>query len=230
VCIESLTTLFTINIVFRHIDSIAGWSYQDMLVLSGVFMLTHALAWLLYKASVSNLDRLINRGDLDTYLIKPIYTQFMVSIYDLDIEDATRGIVGIFLLFYGLQGHDSSQIILALPLFVITMVVSQIVLYSISIAIKTISFKSIQGWSTNAIAWRFHDLARYPTDIYRGILKVIYTLVFPLAFVATVPAKALIGTLTLPFFFGSFAIALTTFFISRGIWKWALSQYSSASS
>ncbi len=230
VCIESLTTLFTIKIVFNHIGSIAGWSFQDMLVLSGVFMITNSLAWLFYKASIGDLDRLINRGELDMYLVKPVDTQFMISIHNLDIEDGARGIVGLALIAFGMQGSHVTELFRAIPLFLITLILGQVVIYSISLAVKTVSFKSIQGWATNAIAWRFHELARYPTDIYQGILRILYTFIFPLAFIATVPTKALLGTITLPLIVGSFAAAIGTFTACRCIWKWALRSYTSASS
>ncbi len=228
VSFESLTFLFAVTFLFQHIDSIAGWSEKDMLVLTGVFMITQALAWLLYKASVSNLDRLIQRGELDMHLVKPIDSQFLISVYDIDLEDAARGLVGFGLIFFGLQANPLT-ILASLPIFLITLMIGQVIIYSISLAIKTISFKSIQGWSTNAIAWRFHELARYPTDMYTGTMRMVYTYIFPLAFVATVPTKALLGSLSLSFFLLAFVVGASSFLACRLIWKWALKHYSSAS-
>lgn len=230
VIFESMTTLLTIKIVFNHLHSIENWSYSDILVLSGTFMITNALAWLLFKAGINNLDRLINQGQLDGYLVKPIDTQFLVTVSDIDIEDAARSIVGFVLIAIGMKGIGIGEVLLRLPVYMILLLLGQIIIYSISLSIKTISFKSIQGWSTNAIAWRFHDLARYPTDIYRGIMRIIYTFVFPLAFIATVPAKALLGRVSPVLFGGAVMAAAFTFVISRLIWKWALKTYSSASS
>lgn len=230
VAFESMTTLLTIKIVFNHLQSIVGWSYADMLVLSGTFMITNALAWLLFKAGINSLDGLINKGQLDVYLVKPIDTQFLVTVNDIDIEDAARGLIGIGLIAFGMHGVGVASTLLRLPAYIFLLLMGQVVIYSISTAVKTISFKSIQGWSTNAIAWRFHDLARYPTDIYRGIMKIIYTFVFPLAFIATVPSKALLGRVSPLLFGGAILAAAGTFVVSRLIWKWALGTYSSASS
>ena len=230
VIFESMTTLLTIKIVFSHLHSIENWSYSDMLVLSGTFMITNALAWLLFKSGINNLDRLINQGQLDGYLVKPVDTQFLITVYDIDIEDAARSFVGIALLAIGLRGVGIAETLLRLPTYIFLLLLGQIIIYSISLSIKTISFKSIQGWATNAISWRFHDLARYPTDIYRGIMRIIYTFVFPLAFIATVPSKALLGRVSPLLFVGAILAAGFTFAISRLIWKWALKTYSSASS
>jgi ABC-2 type transport system permease protein len=230
VMFESATVYIGLVVLFDHIGEIAGWTYHDMLVLVGIFMITHALAWLFYKASINHLDRFITNGDLDWLLIKPVDTQFLVSVHRIDLEDAGRSLVGIAVIIAGLQGTSFSQLAIGIPLCIILLLAGQVILYSITLAIKTISFKSIQGWGVNSIYWRFHDLARYPTDIYRGIIRVVYTFVFPLIFIATVPAKALTGRLTLTLFVGALVAAALSFFLARRIWLFALSHYSSASS
>lgn len=230
VSIESLTVFVANTLLFKHITTIAGWSYHDMLVLSGVFMTMHAVSWLLFRGGINQLDVMINKGDLDWLLVKPADTQFLATMYIIDLEDAARSVVGIILIIAGLQGTPFLHILPLIPLFIFTLLCGQIVLYSVSLSIKTISFKSIQGWATNAIYFRFLDLARYPTDIYHGFMRVVYTFIFPLAFLATVPAKTLLGRLTPTYFVLSIILAASTFTISRYIWKWALSKYSSASS
>ena len=229
-CVESLAVFISITVLFRHVNSIAGWSYEHMLILLGTFILSNAAAWLLFRAGISDLDRVINKGDLDWYLVKPIDTQLLVTIQRIDIEDAGRSLVGLALLIFGLRDSPTIEILTRLPVFFILFGSGQIVLYSIQLIFKSVSFKSIQGWATNSIAWRFHELAQFPTDIYRSLLRVVYTFIFPLAFIVTVPAKALTGKLTVALFFGSILAALVTFTAARLIWKRALRSYSSASS
>lgn len=228
--IESAIVFVSIAILFTHIDEIAGWAYNDMLVLMGVYMFSQSLAWILFKAGVHDLDTFIQKGDLDRFLVKPVDTQFLVSVQRIDIVDAGRSVVGIALIWMGLSGKAVLGTLLNIPLFVVMMLLGQVVLYSIMLALKIISFKSIQGWATNAISWRFHDLAHYPTDIYRGAVRFFYTFMIPLIFVATVPTKALLGTMEMKFFIGAIIAAIVSFTLVRIMWKRALRNYSSASS
>ncbi len=230
VSFESITVILGIKIIFNHVGNIAGWNFDDMLVLSGIFMITHALAWLFYKGGLNDLDKIINKGDLDWHLIRPVDPQFIISTHRIDLEDAARSLVGIFIMIYGLRNSELFTTLSYIPFFFITLVAGAIVLYSFTLVVKTISFKSIQGWSTNSIFWRFHNLAQFPTDIYTGLVKTLYTFIFPLIFIATVPAKALTGKLTLQLLIGSILAAIISFTISRLIWKYALRSYSSASS
>ncbi len=227
---ESVVVFLSLKIIFIHIYDIAGWSYADMLVLVGTFMLTHSLAWLTFKGGVGDLDRRIKDGQLDWLIVKPIDTQFLVSMNRIDIEDSGRSVIGIAAIIMGLKGSSIFGVLINLPLFILTLFLGQVVLYSFMLSTKSISFKSIEGWATNSVAWRFHELARFPTDIYRGALRIIYTFVFPLTFIATVPAKVLTGKFNFYMLIGAIIAASLTFTISRIIWKYALSTYSSASS
>ncbi|MBI2990093.1 MAG: ABC-2 family transporter protein [Candidatus Magasanikbacteria bacterium] len=228
--LESLSIYVSIVILFNHVTNIAGWTYNDMLVLIGVFMITSSLSWILFKGGVSELDGLVKRGDLDWLLVKPVDPQFIVSTHRMDLEDAGRSIVGIFIVFAGLREAPLFETILRLPVFFLTLMCGQMVLYAVMLSVKTISFKSIEGWSTNAISWRFQDLARYPTDIYRGIARVVYTFVLPLVFVTTVPVKLLTKEFDILLIVGALLAAVLSFIVCRIIWKIALRSYASASS
>jgi len=228
---ESVISFLTITIIYSHIRVIAGWSYHDSLVLAGIFMITNSFGWLLYRGGLTDLDKVINRGDFDWMLIKPVDIQFLSTVNRIDIEDASRSLVGLYIIGYGLHGSQHlTNLWYTLPLFVITFLCGQIVLYSIFLIFKTITFKSIHGWATNAIAHRFQQLSQYPTDIYKGVVRTIYIWVLPLTFVATVPAKMLTEKFTWQLCVGSLIAAILSFGISRAVWKFAVKKYSSASS
>ena len=228
--LESITVFAGIAIVFTKINTLAGWSYGDVLVLNGVYLMVNTVSWLLFRGGINDFDRVINRGDFDFYLIRPISAQFYASIQRIDIEDIARSVVGIAILWYGLTLGKTTLTLTNILLFIITFFCGQAVLYAVFLSLKTISFKAIQGWASNTIAFRFQELASYPTDIYRGWLKTIYTFVIPLVFVATVPAKALLGTLPWRLAIGSIIVAIMSLLIARFFWQLGIRHYSSASS
>lgn len=227
---ESITILLAINIIFGHIGTISGWDYHNMLVLIGTFMIADTFAWFFYKGGLHVFDELINKGTLDWLLVKPVDAQFLAATHRIDVDDAGRTLVGVGLLAYGLQYVPLVQTLAMLPVYIFLILCGQVVLYSIMIIVKTISFKSIHGWATNAVSFRFQELARYPTDIYTGMLHTLYTFILPLAFIATVPAKALTGKLSLPLIVGAIFAATISLAIARLVWLKALKGYSSASS
>ncbi|MBU0661335.1 ABC-2 family transporter protein [Patescibacteria group bacterium] len=138
--------------------------------------------------------------------------------------------LGIAIITYGIANQTIERPFMTLLFFLFTFTCGQIILYSITLSTKTINFKSIEGWSTNAIAWRFHNLARYPTDMYTDIVRIVYTFTFPLAFITTVSTKMLLGQISWPLLAIADILATISIIIARFIWNYAVNTYSSASS
>jgi len=66
--------------------------------------------------------------------------------------------------------------------------------------------------------------------VYQGLLRALFTFALPLAFVATVPTRALLGVFD-PLFAGyGLALALGLLWLSHWWWNVALRRYASASS
>jgi ABC-2 type transport system permease protein len=74
------------------------------------------------------------------------------------------------------------------------------------------------------------DAGRWPIDVFKGALRLIFTVFFPLALMTTYPAQALLGKLTLAhaLLAGTGGLAFAS--IARFVWKRALHAYTSASS
>jgi ABC-2 type transport system permease protein len=74
------------------------------------------------------------------------------------------------------------------------------------------------------------EIARFPMDIFGTRMKLALTYCVPFAFLATVPARALLGDL--PWYMVAIGVAwaLLSFMLSRWFLTFALRSYSSASS
>jgi ABC-2 type transport system permease protein len=72
------------------------------------------------------------------------------------------------------------------------------------------------------------DAARWPIQVFHGVVRLVFTFVIPLALMTTYPAQALLGTLpagTLALAVGGAAGALV---LSRMVWNAAIAKYTSA--
>lgn len=228
--VESGATLMTMTVLFRHFPDINGWLYSDMLVLTGTFMITNSLGWLIYRASVEKLDQLINRGDFDYFLVKPISSQFLVSISRIDVEDSARGAVGLVIVALGIMQTSQSITLLHILAFMLALICGEAILYSLQLILKTISFKSVQGWGSNNIFYRLQDTTQFPLTIYRGFARMIFTIIIPVFFVTTVPVQLLLGKANLIWLFWSILAASGALLVARTIWRFTVKSYSSASS
>jgi ABC-2 type transport system permease protein len=74
------------------------------------------------------------------------------------------------------------------------------------------------------------NLGRFPVDIYKQPLQGILTYLIPVGIMITLPAKALMGLVSLPGVLLSFVLGVVALHFSRRFWNFALTKYTSASS
>jgi ABC-2 type transport system permease protein len=75
------------------------------------------------------------------------------------------------------------------------------------------------------------DAARWPADVFQGILRLVFTFVLPLAIMTTFPARALLGKNFGPVdVVGALVGALAFAAFSRLVWRRSIGRYTSASS
>jgi ABC-2 type transport system permease protein len=74
------------------------------------------------------------------------------------------------------------------------------------------------------------DLGRVPTDVYAGAIRAFFTVVLPIAIVATIPSKALLGILEPETALYPLIVAPVLLVVSNRCWTYSLRKYSSASS
>ena len=110
------------------------------------------------------------------------------------------------------------------------LVVAVLLLYSIWILVVSASFWVVRVDNLSYLFGSIFDAGRWPIEVFRGMLRFVFTFIFPLALMTSYPAMALLGRLTcirLPLVFvGGVAFAA----LARAVWMRAISFYTSASS
>ncbi|KKP80390.1 MAG: hypothetical protein A2271_04915 [Candidatus Moranbacteria bacterium RIFOXYA12_FULL_35_19] len=231
VFVQLFFNLFFIEIIFSWTKNIYGWSHYEVLLIVGTTLLLDGLMWT-SCAFVHILGQHIKMGTLDFLLTKPVDTQFLVSIFRGDLEDIIRVATGLGVVIFSLThlGNLGWEFILNIFWYLLLIANGFIIIYSIAIMLSAIKFWTIDSGGFH-VADTIIRAAQYPTDIFSGkMMHFIFSFIFPLAFIATVPAKVLSRGFDGKLVAESFLVAGIFFLISRKIWKFGLSKYSSASS
>ena len=74
------------------------------------------------------------------------------------------------------------------------------------------------------------DAARWPASVFRGVWRVLFTFVVPLALMTTYPALALLGRLDAATAARALGGALAFVLLARAVWRRSIGHYRSASS
>lgn len=217
-------------VAFTGRATVAGWSFEEMLVVMGWFTLLRGVLDGGVHPSLTAVVEQIRMGTLDFVLLKPADAQFLVSTAKFEpwkVADVLAGL-GIFAWAFTRMGRAPAphHVLGALALLLCAVVV----LYSLWILVIAAAFFVVRLDNLSYLFDGLFDFARWPASVYRGLLRLVFTVVVPLAVMTTFPAQALLGTLRLETAVLVAAGTVVFALAARGVWSRAIRRYTSASS
>ncbi len=219
-----------ISVIYVQANGIVGWSMWQMVVLAGTnHVITQLFEALFYDNCIRLTDQ-IRQGDLDFNLIKPINSQFLVSLRYTDYSSIANSTVGVGIIFYALNKMGTTVSFGEALLFAALIVNSVIIYYSILFTLSVWTFWIGRSSNLMELYWQFGQFSRYPGDIYPWLLRHFLLLVIPMLVVSNFPAGVLLNKLASGSIFYGFAIGLFFFTFTVWIWNKGLQRYRSASS
>ncbi|PKL40319.1 MAG: hypothetical protein CVV41_19855 [Candidatus Riflebacteria bacterium HGW-Riflebacteria-1] len=215
-------------IFFTAAKSIAGWDSDQMLVLYGVFMLVFALHFILLYPNLVAMGEMVNSGNLDLLLTKPVNTQLMVSFRRISLEEL--GSIGTAVLLLCWQLYRG--VIVAEPgnilLFGVSMISSLLLIYSVFLLLICLAVIMERLENMAQLLWSMFALCRYPVDIYPDRIRYAFFSFLPVAFIATVPATALLGRASAMTVWLGFAVSISAVAACSWLWRRTIRVYTSA--
>ena len=230
-------------LIFQYTGSIGantGWGRWEFFVFLSTGLLVNSTVQMLFMVNVDEFSELIRTGGLDFALLKPIDTQFLVSLQRIDWSSAGNFVFGLVLLVYSLWQLSYLPGPVEAVLYLVYLACGVVILYALMIAMGATSVWL--GRNQNLFDFWFYitNFARYPMEIYRGQfgtpLRRFFTFIIPVLVVVNVPARFLVRGLApqslrdwlLPAF--ALAAAVLSLLASRWVFNRALGSYRSASS
>jgi ABC-2 type transport system permease protein len=226
----AVTAIVPLFVVFRTRASIAGWSYPEALLVTGWFTLIQGLLEGAINPSLVNVVEQVRKGTLDFVLIKPADAQFLVSTTRFQPSRAINAVTATVIFVYAFHriGHPPSAIDLATS--ALLLVLAATILYSLWIVTVSAVFYVVRVDNLTYLFTAVFDAARWPSSVFRGFVRILFTFVVPLALMTTFPAQAMLGKLSSAALLLSVGGALFFAGASRTLWLRAIGRYTSASS
>lgn len=226
------TGVLGIVVLFGQIESVHGWTLASTLAILGVYLTVSAIRGLFIGPSfdsLSGMDGEIWSGAFDFTILRPVNTQFFASFRKWRL-------FALFDLFLGVGVLVTAVIKLGVVLslgkilfFLFMLAVGMSILYAILLLFAALIF-----WSPGVLfTWVFDGLfqmARYPTNIYPGWLRMVLTWIVPVGVITTFPARALTDSITPLELIVSLLLAVALLMAASILFRVGLRKYASASS
>jgi ABC-2 type transport system permease protein len=223
--------LTSINVIYLHTDSIAGWSKWHVVLLMGASHLIQQAFQAFFLINCTNLSELVRTGKLDFLLLLPVNTRFIVSLRQVDLGAFVNGATAIAVMVYAAWQLQLQPTAAQLVGFGLLGVAGVVIHYSLMFLLATISFWTVQAQGIVWVYYNLFNVARLPDAAFRGFFRVLFTFAIPMLLVANVPVKVLSDRLGSPWemvLLG--AMSLLCFGLSEAGWRFSVRRYTSASS
>ena len=222
--------LLSLSIIFSNTETIAGWSFGDLIALLGVFRLVHTLMIALIWPNTEKFNQSIRDGSMDYTLLQPVSSMFLVTFSRITVWRAWDLILALVLIVIGINMSGGTVTAASILAFILLTISGAMIIYSLWIVLIALTFWFTKFDNNVTILQALFDAGRYPVTVYPAWLQIIVTFIIPIAVATTVPLQALRGELTIWSILLFLAVAGAGFLIASQVWKRGLKQYSGASS
>ncbi|HMQ32213.1 MAG TPA: ABC-2 family transporter protein [Chloroflexaceae bacterium] len=217
-------------VFFRFTGTLGGWTLPQALLVVGLFRIFEGVIDGVMRPNITRIVEYIQKGTLDFVLLKPVDSQFMASLRQLNLMTVPDFLVGFALIAYGLWLQRLLPSAQAVVTFALLMACGLVIAYSLWMLLTTTAFWLVRVENIAEVLTAVYETGRFPVSAFGTALRILLTFVVPIAFMTTFPAAALLGTLE-PLYLGLAPLmAAALLLASRGFWRFALRSYTSASS
>jgi ABC-2 type transport system permease protein len=222
--------IFMANIFFFRTNEIAGWRYEEVLMLLGVFNAIHGFIEMVLQPNMARLVQHIRKGTLDFVLLKPVDSQFYVSFRHMVFWKIIDILLGFVLIGYSFMLLGEWPTLVQIVTFALLFFAALCLVYALWMLLMTFSFWAVKVDNLSYLFMSFFDTARFPVTVYKGFLRIVLMYIFPIGFITTLPASALRGSVQWEQIMVAMFVSLIFLTLTRWLWRQALKSYTSASS
>lgn len=218
----------------------SGWGKYQFFAFLATTLIINSLVQALFMTNADEFGEQIRTGSLDFALLKPIDTQFLVSLNRIQWSSLGNFVVGLVLLAYSLSRIGRAPSPAAMLLYPLYILCGVAILYSLMFTLAATSIWLGRNQTLYDFWFYITNFSRYPMEIYRGTvgtpLRWFFTFIIPVLIVVNVPARLLVRPLDprgvedwlLPLF--AIFATVASLAASRWVFHRALLSYRSASS
>ncbi len=217
-------------IVSSRAKTIFGWEQGELILISALYNIFIGIYAFFLARGISEFSDLVDKGMLDSILLKPLDSQFYTSANAAQYNSLIRLILGTCLavlisIHYNITVHPINMIY-----FAFSIVPSMILLYSVLFLINTLIIWSPRTDNITELFYTLRSLGRYPRESFQRAGELVFVFLSPFVIVLSTPSRILLGKATAYDVMELCVAAAVAFAAARMFWKYALRHYTSASS
>jgi ABC-2 type transport system permease protein len=217
------------SVLYSNVTQIAGWTKVQVFFFLGIFFSSDALFTVFFQRNFWNFSDLVNRGELDILLTKPVHPLFLALSRSINLSAVLNILLGMVITIkYAPAAGFSGGIRWLLVGFwlIIGLLTALLLRFTFSIWV----FWTDRSWALSRMYYQFFAFATKPDTIYPTAIRYLILTALPFAFIGSVPTRALLYGLNIREYLNMILVMSLFFILNSVLWKRGLARYQSASS
>lgn len=218
------------SVIYGYVSYINEWSKYEVILLMGTFHIVISIFLAFFFPNLIQIPRLIIEGRLDEYLLRPVKSQFLVSLRHMDIGSLGNIMLGGILVVNSCKQLGISFNFISVLFYIIYIILGVLIMYCILfILLSTAFWIQDSSWSIGFFM-TFHSFADKPLSIFKGGLYRFLIYLFPIGLVANIPAGRILEKSNTDLQFWLIFVTMALLGLSNYVWRKGLNLYEGASS
>jgi ABC-2 type transport system permease protein len=218
------------KIIYLHTPNLGGWNESQMMIFVAGYLIVDALNMTIFTNNMWFLPQLINKGDLDYYLVRPVSSLFFVSLRDFAANSFINLLFALGILGWAIGNYHPVPGIGSILLYLLFLLNGTVIFYTLNTMANLLTFWTHSPRGFGELIWTLNKFGERPDSIFRGWLRKVLVFVLPFAVIASFPARILLDGFDWKIVFHMFGITALFLVLLNVVWRLGLRSYSSASS
>ncbi len=183
-----LATLFVFGVLFQSVPQLAGWRFEEIVFIYAFYSLA-VVPLQVFFDNIWQLRYHVQEGSFIKYYLKPLNIMFYYMSEVFDIKGLVQLVIGLGALFYASARLGLQWDLVKLGLLLASLFSASLVTISILLIAASAAFWVIGSYPMLALAHKVREFAQYPTSIFDGFFRFLFTYLIPVGFMAFYPAQ-----------------------------------------
>lgn len=225
-----LTSILFFKIIFTQTNGLVGWTEPQVMIFVSGFLLMDAIQMTIFNNGMWMIPVLVNKGELDYYLLRPISSLFFLTTREFAMNSLINMAMAISIMIWAFMRYPDPLSAIKIMSYIFLILTGCYLYFSIRVLTVLPVFWTHNGRGLEVIFWTVEKFAERPHMIYKGWIQKILLTIIPFALVCSVPAKVLFDSNSWGLMAYCLAVTIIFHFVVRMAWARGLREYSSASS
>jgi ABC-2 type transport system permease protein len=221
----SLATIWVFWVLFHSVPQLAGWKFEEIIFIYAFYSLA-VVPMQIFFDNLWSLRFHVVEGSFIKYYLRPLNIMFYYVSEVFDLKGLVQLALGIAALVYASIRLELQWDVWKLILFAASLFSASLVTISILTVAASAAFWVVGSYPVLALAFKMREFAQYPTSIFDGFFRFLFTYLIPIGFMAFYPAQLFLRPSEASWLaYASPVVGVAAFALAYVVWNKGVNYY-----